>query len=220
MKGNIVWLYVVTLGILWLTPVGTRAADGVEPPAGGSESASVEALRHEVETLKQTVRRLEAVLSEMEKRQSDSNAAHEAAAKAPVGQTAAEASPAAMAPAALPAASDPDARTVEGSGDSMPSSERTAVKEPVEAPAAVAAETQPSGEKDSGSPSVRQQWRSIERRMSTEEIEALLGPPQQKFTVGGNTVWYYRYPENKRGSVTFSGDMRVSGWQKPPFGIF
>jgi hypothetical protein len=220
MKGNIVWLYVVTLGILWFAPVGGRAADGVEPSVGGPESASIEALRHEVETLKQTVRRLEAVLSEMEKHQSDPNASHAAEAKTPVGQTATETSPAAMAPAALPSASDPDVRTVKGSGSSTPSPERPAVKEPVEAPAAVAAGTQPSGEKNNDSPSVRQQWRSIERRMSTEEIEALLGPPQQKFTVGGNTVWYYRYPENKRGSVTFSGDMRVSGWQKPPFGLF
>jgi len=220
MKGKIVWLYVVILGILWLAPVGTHAADGAESSVGGSESASIEALRHEVETLKQTVRRLETVISEMEKRQSDPNASHEAEAKTPVGQTVTATSPAAMAPAALPAASDPDARTSKDSGGSTPSSERPAVKEPAEAPAAIAAETQPSGEKNSYSPSVRQQWRSIERSMSTEEIEALLGPPQQKFTVGGNTVWYYRYPENKRGSVTFSGDMRVSGWQRPPFGMF
>lgn len=56
--------------------------------------------------------------------------------------------------------------------------------------------------------------------MSTEQVEALLGAPQQKFSVAGKTVWYYRYPDNLGGSVTFSPDMRVSGWQKPPFGVF
>ena len=92
-----------------------------------------------------------------------------------------------------------------------------AIKEPADPPAAAAAE---AAIQDNGgsSPSFRQRWRSIERRMSAEQIKDLLGKPQQEFSVDGKTVWYYRYPDNQRGSVTFSGDMRVSGWQSPSFG--
>ena len=89
--------------------------------------------------------------------------------------------------------------------------------QPVNPPAAAAAE--PAIQDNRGSsPSFRQRWRSIERRMSAEQIKGLLGKPQQEFSVDGKTVWYYRYPDNQRGSVTFSGDMRVSGWQRPSFG--
>jgi len=72
----------------------------------------------------------------------------------------------------------------------------------------------------SSGPSLRERWRRIERGMSAQEIEALLGKPEGKFTVAGKSVWYYRYPDNRRGTVTFSADMQVAGWQKPPFGGF
>ena len=91
-----------------------------------------------------------------------------------------------------------------------------AIKEPADPPTAAAAKA--TIQDNSGRPSFRQRWRSIERRMSAEQIKGLLGEPQQEFSVDGKTVWYYRYPDNRRGSVTFSGDMRVSGWQRPSFG--
>jgi hypothetical protein len=73
---------------------------------------------------------------------------------------------------------------------------------------------------DDGKPSVRERWRLINRQMKAEQIEALLGVPQQKFTVADKTVWYYHYPNNRRGSVTFFKDMGVAGWQIPPTGGF
>jgi hypothetical protein len=68
--------------------------------------------------------------------------------------------------------------------------------------------------------SVRDRWRRVRRGMRSRQIEALLGAPQQKLKIGGKTVWYYHYPDNRRGSVAFFEDMRVSGWQAPPAGHF
>ncbi|MDA8140862.1 MAG: hypothetical protein M0036_19610 [Desulfobacteraceae bacterium] len=68
--------------------------------------------------------------------------------------------------------------------------------------------------------SVRESWRRLDRRMTAEQVEELLGKPQQQFPLAGKIVWYYHYPDNHNGTVTFFQDMRVAGWQPPPAGGF
>ena len=70
---------------------------------------------------------------------------------------------------------------------------------------------------DREKPSISQRWRTLERGMTVEEVEALLGLPQRVIEVDSKIVWYYRYPNVGAGSVVFDPDKRVSGWQKPPF---
>lgn len=65
-------------------------------------------------------------------------------------------------------------------------------------------------------PSLRDRWRSLDLRMSADQVEGLLGTPQEKFTAAEKIVWYYRYANHQGGSVTFFRDMRVAGWQAPP----
>lgn len=65
--------------------------------------------------------------------------------------------------------------------------------------------------------SVRDHWRRIDHGMTTQEVEALLGPPQRTMTVNTRTVWYYTYPEVGSGSVVFAPDDGVADWQVPPF---
>jgi len=74
----------------------------------------------------------------------------------------------------------------------------------------------PSGV-DKEKPSISQRWRTLERGMTAEAVEALLGLPQRVIEVDDKIVWYYRYPNVGAGSVLFNPDKRVSGWQKPPF---
>jgi TolA-binding protein len=85
--------------------------------------------------------------------------------------------------------------------------EREAELQPSESPSGV------DGEK----PSIAQRWRTLERGMTAEAVEALLGLPQRVIEVDSKIVWYYRYPNVGAGSVVFTADKRVSGWQKPPF---
>ena len=215
MNGKTIRLLILAMGFFWLAPLNIQAADGAGPPVSGAASTAIEALRHEVEMLKQTVRRLEEVISEMEKQPSHPKAVMENTTQTPVEGAGPAAIPVvkeATEPASAVAA---EPSTLPDTGRSGSSAAVPAAKEPAEPPA-----TPPPGNTGNNAPSIPQQWRSIERGMGAEQIEALLGTPQQKFTVGGNTVWYYQYPNNRRGSVTFSGDMQVSGWQKPPFGVF
>jgi hypothetical protein len=83
-----------------------------------------------------------------------------------------------------------------------------------------AAENSPAGSppgKDKEKPSISRRWRTLERGMTAEAVEALLGLPQRVIEVDSKIVWYYRYPNIGAGSVVFNPDKRVSGWQKPPF---
>ena len=73
---------------------------------------------------------------------------------------------------------------------------------------------------DDGRLSLHERWQSIHRQMNAEQVKDILGEPQQQFAVADKTVWYYHYPNNRRGSVTFFQDMRVAGWQAPPAGGF
>ena len=70
---------------------------------------------------------------------------------------------------------------------------------------------------DKEKPSISQRWRTLERGMTAEAVEALLGPPQRIIEVDSKIVWYYRYPNVGAGSVVFTPEKRVAGWQKPPF---
>ena len=220
MNGKTVRLLILALGFFWLAPLNIQAADGAEPPASGAESTSIEALRHEVEVLKQTVRRLEEVISEMEKHPSHPQAPLESTTPTQVDKTAPATVPAVQEATEPPAAVAAEPSALQDTGRGGSSATVPAAKKPAEPSAATAAVAPIPANTGNNAPSIPQQWRSIERGMGAEQIEALLGTPQQKFAVGGNTVWYYQYPNNKRGSVTFSGDMEVSGWQKPPFGGF
>jgi hypothetical protein len=221
MKGKTVWLSILVLGFLWLAPVAAQAADGAEPPVSAPDRATLDELRHEIVSMRQQLLQLEERISAMERRSPDSPASRQHTDAAPAGRNVPENGPAVQEPVGAPSGAAVEAQTARESGGGTPSSNTTVASEPVEPPSAAAADIQTSvANSSSGSPSFRQQWRSIERRMSAEQIEALLGAPQQKFTVAGKTVWYYLYPDNKRGSVTFAEDMRVSGWQKPPFGGF
>lgn len=74
----------------------------------------------------------------------------------------------------------------------------------------------PSGV-DKEKPSISQRWRTLERGMTAEAVEALLGLPQRVIEVDSKIVWYYRYPNVGAGSVVFTADKRLAGWQKPPF---
>jgi len=65
--------------------------------------------------------------------------------------------------------------------------------------------------------SVRDHWRRIDHGMTTQEVEALLGPPQRTMKVNTRTVWYYTYPDVGSGSVVFAPDDGVDDWQVPPF---
>jgi hypothetical protein len=220
MNGKTLLLLILTLAFFWLAPLNLQAADGAKPLVNGADRTSIEALRHEVEMLKQTVRRLEEVISEMEKHPAHPNVPREAATKAPVDQTGAAASPAMKEATEPSSAAAAETSTLHDSAGGSPAVNSPVPNAPAEPPSAAAATASAPADTGRDAPSIPQQWRSIERRMSPEQIEALLGAPQQKFSVAGKTVWYYQYPNNKRGSVTFSEDMQVSGWQKPPFGAF
>lgn len=76
--------------------------------------------------------------------------------------------------------------------------------------------SQAADDRQAAPSSIRHRWQRLDRRMTARQVEDLLGAPQQKFTVADTIVWYYRYPEHGGGSVTFSRDMRVAGWQAPP----
>ena len=101
-------------------------------------------------------------------------------------------------------AKSPGAGGEESHGQSV---EGTAERPPAESPSGV----------DKEKPSISQRWRTLERGMTAEAVEALLGLPQRIIEVDSKTVWYYRYPNIGAGSVVFNPDKLVSGWQKPPF---
>jgi hypothetical protein len=95
-----------------------------------------------------------------------------------------------------------------GKGKSLGSAaEREAEPQPSESPSGL----------DKKKPSLSQRWRNLERGMTAQAVETLLGLPQRVMEVDSKIVWYYRYPNVGAGSVVFTPDKRVAGWQKPPF---
>ena len=66
--------------------------------------------------------------------------------------------------------------------------------------------------------SLKQNWSQVERGISQQTVQSLLGPPERVLRIDGNTAWYYTYPGIGRGSVFFSDDGKVSSAQSPSFG--
>jgi hypothetical protein len=66
--------------------------------------------------------------------------------------------------------------------------------------------------------SLKQNWSQVERGISQQKVQSLLGQPEKVLRIGGNTVWYYTYPGIGRGSVFFSDNGKVSSAQSPSFG--
>jgi hypothetical protein len=65
-------------------------------------------------------------------------------------------------------------------------------------------------EAGASAPKDRSQWRSLQRRMSKEEVRKLLGEPTRISVSRFFEVWNY-----SGGSVTFDGKGRVDSWSEP-----
>jgi len=88
---------------------------------------------------------------------------------------------------------------------------------PQSAAAATPPRDTPSATPEKG---VRQRWQEVKYGMTTDQISALLGPPQRTMDLNPKVVWYYSYPEVGNGSVVFTADSGVIDWQPPPFNVW
>lgn len=61
-------------------------------------------------------------------------------------------------------------------------------------------------------------WQTLSRSMKGAQVRRLLGAPTRVLKIDRNTVWYYQYKGFGNGSVMFSAQGQVVGWQIPPFG--
>jgi hypothetical protein len=97
--------------------------------------------------------------------------------------------------------------------------EKQLAPQPESAPQAAAAPVTPAAQPPTATPgeSIRERWRQIDRGMTVQNVEALIGPPQRTMTVNFKTVWFYTYPEVGSGSIVFAQDGGVDDWQTPPF---
>jgi hypothetical protein len=97
--------------------------------------------------------------------------------------------------------------------------EKQLAPQPESGPQAAAAPATPAAQPSAPAPSdsIREHWRQIDRGMTVQNIEALIGPPQRTMTVNLKTVWYYTYPEVGSGSIVFAQDGGVDDWHTPPF---
>jgi hypothetical protein len=59
----------------------------------------------------------------------------------------------------------------------------------------------------------KSRWRQLHKGMAKSEIRALLGDPAKISTTDTLEIWYY--PDALHGSVSFSADGRVTGWDEP-----
>lgn len=76
----------------------------------------------------------------------------------------------------------------------------------------------PEGLSKTQEKAIRDRWKKIKRGLTEQEIENLLGKPKTAVRVDNQLVWYYRY-ESIGSTVVFAQDGRVTGWQKPTFGL-
>jgi cell division protein FtsB len=84
-------------------------------------------------------------------------------------------------------------------------------------PAPAAAPQHPAGARLT--PQTETNWSALKHGMSADRVRALLGAPSRQVEINnGQRLWYYTYPGPRSGSVMFSRDGVVSGWQHPPFG--
>ena len=65
---------------------------------------------------------------------------------------------------------------------------------------------------------LRESWSHVEKGMTKEQIQEVLGPPTKELTINSKLVWYYYYAGIGGSSVFFNGDGRVSSHQRPTVG--
>jgi outer membrane protein assembly factor BamE (lipoprotein component of BamABCDE complex) len=58
-------------------------------------------------------------------------------------------------------------------------------------------------------------WRKLKKDMSKDEVEQLLGSPSKIDEFGSFSIWNYRYPSGKSGTVNFDEEMNLDGWHEP-----
>jgi hypothetical protein len=86
------------------------------------------------------------------------------------------------------------------------------------APSRQSPQPQPKGLSKTQEQAIRDRWKDLRRGMTPQEVESVLGKPEQTMEVDRQIMWYYRY-SGVGASVVFTPDGHVSGWQKPPFGL-
>lgn len=157
-----------------------------------AEDDEVSALRRELETLKQAVQMLDQRLKSLERGGRD---------RPPASRPA----PAVQAlPTDSTTSSPPEAADVKGQ---------------VSQEAQVAPPPQTQDLSKTQEQAIRSRWKKLSQGMTKAEVESILGKPGRIMEVDRQLVWYYRY-SGAAGSVVFSHEGRVTGWQKPPFGLF
>ena len=67
-----------------------------------------------------------------------------------------------------------------------------------------------------GPETIRENWHALNKGMSRQAVNQLLGAPNRTFKLNDNLIWYYEYGGIGRGSVMFSRNGQVIDWQAPP----
>jgi len=67
-----------------------------------------------------------------------------------------------------------------------------------------------------GPETLRENWHALNKGMSRQAVNKLLGAPNRTFKLNDNLIWYYDYAGIGKGSVMFSQDGQVTDWQAPP----
>jgi hypothetical protein len=161
-----------------------------------ADDAEAQALRKEVEELKQRVKALE-------------------------GEHAPVASPPSASPAAAtappPVAKPPPMETDQSPQAAPPAAQTAPAASADTTPGPLRAGTAPPPDSVAG---LRLSWRKVKRGMSDTQIEDVLGPPSRDTQINGKRVWYYYYPGVGAGSVFFNSNGRVSSNQAPSIGLW
>ena len=64
---------------------------------------------------------------------------------------------------------------------------------------------------------IKKSWHALKRGLTSQSVKVLLGEPSRSFKLNGDSpIWYYDYEGIGVGSVMFSNDGQVIGWQPPP----
>ncbi len=196
--------------------LGTSAAHG--------EDSETQALRKEVEELKQKVQRLE------EQQQIPKPGPAQASPSAPpgtapgqstVGEPAAGTSMQPSRASRVPGAAEGGRMEAQPGGGGKPTVESAAQPPSQPSSAASGHPTTLSPNPATGSvsvPALRESWSRVNKGMSEAEIAELLGAPTTETYINGRRVWYYYYPGIGGASVFFRGDSRVSSHQAPFIG--
>jgi hypothetical protein len=204
-------------------------------PVWGQDSET-EALRKEVEELKQRVQELEkqqAAKPEANRAATSPDESSAGAARAPLPQAAPPSQPEAdqtagspttagaagslapqmsppVEPEASPAVTSPDQSSGPAVGQPAP--------QPLTPPVQRAAEPQATPSPPNPVTVLREKWRRVARNMSQAEIADVLGQPSKEIHIDSKLVWYYYYPGIGGASVFFKSNGHVSAYQGPTVG--